>query len=311
MSRQFWAKGIWGVAIVVGCSALAIAAVPQQGQFRGQSQPQTQQLQAPQQIGEPGAHRGPMAGQEGLDHYFVKVLVNANKDEIEMGKLAQQHSRNADVKKVASQMVQDHTNFLNKLESFKRAEHQGSDVHSQQPIQGRAAFRGTPDGTNQQQDQAEPQNAQRPGIQGLQLPQSGQPGNQNTQRFRGMRRGPMAGAAEHGTAAHFAKIMEEVDRNVQQSMMRDLAAKEGTQFDRCYLASQLFGHMWVVEALQSFERDASPQLKPILQEGLQVSQQHLNHVKNLLARLDNQPGSNQGIQQPGANQNNQPRGRLR
>jgi predicted outer membrane protein len=238
----------------------------------------------------------------------VKVLINANKDEIEMGKLAEQHSRNADVKQVASQMVQDHSNFLNKLETFKGAERQGHEVRSQQPIQGRAAFRGaTPDGTNQQQDQVDPQNAQRPGFQGLQ-PQSAQSGNQNTQRFGRMRRGPMAGAAEHGSAAHFAKIMDEVDRNVQQSMMRDLSAKEGTQFDRCYLASQLFGHMWVVEAPQSFEREASPQLKPILQEGLQVSQQHLNHVKNLLARLDNQPGANQGIRQPGANQNNQPRG---
>ena len=90
--------------------------------------------------------------------------------------------------------------------------------------------------------------------------------------------------------------------------MRDLSSKEGAQFDRCYLACQLFGHMWVVEALQSFEREASPQLKPILQEGVQVSQQHLIHVKNLLAKLDNQPGSTQGIQQPDANQNTRPRG---
>jgi predicted outer membrane protein len=249
-----------------------------------------------------------MAAREGLDQYFVKLLVKANKDEIEMGKLAEQRSRNTDVKQLASQMVQDHTNFLNKLASFQGAEHQGREVHSQQTIEGRAAFRGTtPDGKNQQQDQAEPQNNQRPGFQGLQLPpQSAQPGTQNTQRFRGMRRGRMAGAVEHGAAAHFAQIMEEVDRNVQQSMMRDLAAKEGAQFDRCYLACQLFGHMWVVGALQSFEREASPQLKPILQEGLQASQQHLNHVKNLMARIDNQPGSNQGIQQRGANQNNQP-----
>jgi predicted outer membrane protein len=305
MSRNFWAKGVWGIVITVGCSAMAIAALPsQQGQINGQGQPQTQQIQQEQQqqITGPGAHHGMMAGRGGLDHYLLKVLVKANKDEIEMGKLAQQHSRNADVKQLASQMVQDHTTFLNKLESFKGTEHEGREVQAQHGTQGRAAFRGTtPDGANQQQGQANPQNAERPGIQGL-------PGDQNTPRIGGMRRGRMAGAAEHGTAAHFAQIMEEVDRNVQQSMMRDLSGKEGAQFDRCYLACQLFGHMWVVDALQSFEREASPQLKPILQEGLQASQQHLNHVKNLMAKLDNQPASTQGVQQPGARQNTQQRG---
>jgi predicted outer membrane protein len=104
---------------------------------------------------------------------------------------------------------------------------------------------------------------------------------------------------EHGPAAHFAKIMEEVDRNMQQALVRDLSSKQGNEFDRCYLSGQLFGHIWVAEALKTFQRDASPQLKPILQEGLQASEQHLTHIKSLLARLENEPRTNDGLRPRG------------
>ena len=89
--------------------------------------------------------------------------------------------------------------------------------------------------------------------------------------------------AEHTVAAHFARIMEEVDQNIRQSLVKDLSSKQGTQFDRCYLSSQLFGHMWVVEALKTFDQNASlpPLWKPILQEGLQTSEQHLAHAESL------------------------------
>jgi predicted outer membrane protein len=100
----------------------------------------------------------------------------------------------------------------------------------------------------------------------------------------------------HGTAGRFAAIMEQVDRNLQQSMVRELSTKEGGQFDRCYLAGQLFGHMWVVEALKVFGQDASPQLKPILQEGLQTSEQHLQHIKSVLAKIENAPQGHAGLQ---------------
>jgi predicted outer membrane protein len=313
-----WARGIWSVAVTVACGAAAIGA--QQNQPAQQNQGANQAGQQ-NQIGQPaqnnqrqpwngaGANAGmAAAGKADIDHYLIKVLVKANKDEIELGKLAQQRSQNADVKQFATQMVQDHTGFLNKLEAFKKSGNMGAgtQVGTQQPVQRGTAYRGNPEGTpaenglNQQQSQQIPN------------PQVGQQqagGNNPQPRLSGKRMhrehvAGMAGMNEHGGAAEFAKIMEEVDRNVQQAAVRDLSSKQGAQFDRCYLTNQMFCHMWVAEALKTFEQNASPQLKPVLQEGVQATEQHLTHLKMLLAKVEGAPASPSAQLQPRGNRFN-------
>jgi predicted outer membrane protein len=308
MSRQLWIRGIWGIAVSVATSAVAIAAPPPQQGGNPLQQPQQPQQQFQNQTFDRAGTNRPMAGHN-LDHFLVKVLIKANKDEIEMGKLAEQRSSNADIKQLATQMVQDHTRFLNQLEQFKGA--------GGQQMQGRAAFRGTtPDSqTGQPQQQQTPLSQQQvqQQLQHLQNPQNAQqPGNINQpaiagqqgiagqQRIagqQGMRGEHMMG--EHGPAGQFAMIMEEVDRNMQQSLTRELSSKQGAEFDRCYLTGQLFGHMWVVEALKTFQQHASPQLRPILQEGLQTSEQHLTHIKSVLARSENEPRTGRRLQRRG------------
>ncbi len=320
MTKQLWVRGVWGVAVAVVSSALAIAQQnnPSQNQSNTQ-QPNNVQQTNPQQFNQREAQRGPMrtfrdehrgvVGQNDIDHYLIKVLVQANKDEIEMGNLAQQRSNNPEVKQLATQLVQDHTRFLNTLESLKRTGHEAGQQVGNQPIQQRGTgFRGTtPNGIEQQQQTQQQQPALTPDqLRNQRLSDQqqnqvqAQPG-QNNQTMAGRRahQEHMGNMGEHGTAGHFAKIMEEVDRNLQQSMVRELSSKQGAQFDRCFLTGQLFGHMWVVDALKVFEQNASPQLRPILQEGLQTSEQHLNHLKSLLAKIDNEPTSqnaNTGIQ---------------
>jgi predicted outer membrane protein len=315
MTRQLWARGIWGVAVAVACSAAAIGAQltqpAQQNQGAQNSVGQGGQNGQPNQNGQAaqqnwkGAHNPAMAGagRTDLDHYLVKVLVKANQDEIEMGKLAQQRSQNAEVKQLATQMVQDHTRFLSQLESLKKGEAGANPQAGTQPqTQRSTAFRGNIPGesansVNQQQAQPlrNPQVAQQPGGNNAQ-PRIGGKRMHRGEQFAGM-------GGDHGTAGQFAKIMEEVDRNMQQSLVRDLSSKPGAQFDRCFLTSQLFSHMWVAEALKTFERDATPQLKPVLQEGVQATEQHLTHIKMLLAKAENEPAA----AAPGA-RNFQPRG---
>ncbi len=313
MSRQTWARGIWSVAVTVACGAAAIGAQqnqpPQQNQ--GANQPghqngQPGQNDLHQQWNGAGTNTG-MAGKNDLDHYMIKVLVKANKDEIELGKLAEQRSQNPEVKQFAAQMVQEHTGFLNKLESLKSGNMGARTQSGSQPAgQHSAAFRGqtetpTDNGVNQQQQ-----------SQQIPSPQVGQrqTGENNAQpHFGGKRmhrdRAPgMAGMNDHGGAAQFAKIMEEVDRNVQQAAVRDLSAKQGAEFDRCYVANQMFCHMWVSEALKTFEQNASPQLKPILQEGSQATEQHLTHLKALIAKVEGTPTSPNAQLQPRGNRFN-------
>jgi predicted outer membrane protein len=297
MSTQLCARGVWGLAVAVACSGAAIAQQTQRDPQQPQQQSQIRTFEGAQ-----GNRGAAGAGRIDLDHYLVKVLIKANKDEIEMGKLAEQRASNADVKQLASQMIQDHTRFLNQLASIKGTGNPGANPQagSPQQTQGGAAFRGTtPNGQAQQAQtqQAQNQQAQNQQAQNQQhVQQQVQPGVVGQPGIAGQQdhREHMAGMGEHGSAGRFAKIMEEVDRNTQQSMVRELSAKAGAQFDRCYLSGQLFGHMWVVEALKTFEQDASPQLRPILQEGLQASEQHLTHIKSVLAKVESEPRPSAG-----------------
>jgi predicted outer membrane protein len=286
-----------------------IAASPQQQGNQNDPQQRPQFPNRTFQEGNRGLANQGMNGQQGaLDHFITKVLIKANKDEIEMGKVAEQRSNNAEVKQLAQQMVQDHTRFLSQLEQVKGA------GGMQRPTQGRAAFRGAPgdEGQTQQQQpgQQRPLNGQnQPFGQNQQLGnQNQQPGNLNEQGagqpginqqpgFAGQPRMGQRGHMMGGEHERFAKIMEQVDQQMQQAMMQDLNSKQGAAFDRCYLGAQLFGHMWVVQALKVFEQDASPQLKTILQEGLQTSEQHLTHIKSLMAKVDNEPAATGGLQQ--------------
>jgi predicted outer membrane protein len=309
MSRQLLARGIWGAVAVVACGVAAIAVqqtAPAQQIPAAQPNQAVRPTQSAQenQFGQPGqnnpqeqsqrrnwndAQGNPgMAGvgRGDIDHYLIKVLVKANKDEIELGRLAQQRSQNPEIKQLATQMVEDHTAFLNKLESFKKAEN-NPQAGTHQPVQRGTAFRGPTPGatTNNGLTQQQPQQYQVPQV-AQQQPGSGQPRMNDNRMHRGEH---FAGMGDHAMAGQFAKIMEEVDQNMQQSLVRELSSKQGVQFDRCFLSSQAFGHMWVAEALKTFERNASPQLKPILQEGVQATEQHLTHIKSLLAKAENEP----------------------
>jgi len=179
MSRQHWARGVWGIAVAVASSALAIAGAqqnnppqnanqnpsnaPQQNNLQPgnqqQGNPQQAQQQAPMRTFQRNPDPRGMAMYNDVDHYLIKVLVKANKDEIEMGKLAQQRSSNPEVKQLANQMVQDHTRFLSRLESLK---HNGQPAANpqvgHQPMQRGVGFRGiVPEGADQQQPQAQQQ----------------------------------------------------------------------------------------------------------------------------------------------------------
>jgi predicted outer membrane protein len=288
-----------------------------------------------------------MMARTDVDHYLIKVVLQANRDEIAMGRLANQRSANQDVKKFATQMVDDHTRLMSSLQQFQSKQHTGAMPGARQPgyndvnrgtlnnapanttgtqresrdtANDHNATNGTLNGApttagtqGQSQDSANDHNATSGALNGAPAttgtqsqagsdtandhnaanqnqinPAPGsfnQPGR-NGQRFGNQMVGQNGMAGRRSAAHQFATIMEEVANQTQQSVQRELSQKEGAQFDRCYLSRQVMDHMWLVDALTVFERNASPALQPILQEGLQVAQQHLAHAKALLARIE-------------------------
>jgi len=317
MSKQNWARGTWAVAAIVatGVTSAALAQQSASDQTAGQT-PGTVERPA-----NSNQHQGRgMMARTDIDHYLIKVVLQANRDEIAMGRLANQRSANLDVKKFATQMVDDHTRLMSSLQQFQSRQHTGAMPRAKQPAyndvnggtQNNApantigtpaesrdtandhnATSGTLNGVpattgTQSQARSDTANDHNAANQDQINPAPGslnQPGT-NGQRFGNQMVGQNEKAGRRSAAHQFATIMEEVANQTQQSVQRELSQKEGAQFDRCYLSRQIMDHMWLVDALTVFERNASPGLQPILQEGLQVAQQHLAHAKALLARIE-------------------------
>lgn len=354
MSKQNWTRGIWAVAAIMA-TGVALAASPQQtsndpatGQAPGTAQ------RSGQRSADWNQNRGrAINGRADVDSYLVKVVLQANRDEIATGHLASQRASSQDVKKFAMQMVEDHTRFMNRLQQFQGQHHAASSRMNRQPAyntSNRGTFNSaaaTTSGTQSQStDTANDHNASSgtvttsapvtsgtqsqasdtandhnatsgtvtnaaPVTSGTQSQTSdtandhnaagvGQttsaPGTYNQAAPAGRQlRGQMAGqqmagqtemAGRHTAARQFVTIMDEVATQTQRTVQRELSQKEGAQFDRCYLSGQVMDHIWLIEALKVFERNASPGLQPILQEGLQTAEQHLTHAKALLAKIE-------------------------
>jgi predicted outer membrane protein len=300
MTKVHWARGAWAVAAIMA-TGIASAALPQQtpNDPAGGQAPATTQNQRNW-----ADQRGrAMAGRMDLDHFLVKVVINASKDEIASSRIAQQRSSNPDVKKFAMQMVEDHTRLMNRLEQFRGTEHgertRGMRRGDRSPSSG-AINNGL---VTQPQAGAQTTSPAAEGQRGATTQPNavvqGQGGDQGLGRNMADQTGV---AARHNAAREFATVMEEVANQTQRSFERELSQKEGVQFDRCYLGQQVMAHMWLTDALQVFERHASPGLQPILQEGLQVAQQHLTHAKALLSRIEQgQPKSTALQQKEGTN----------
>lgn len=281
MTKVHWARGAWAVAAIMA-TGIASAALPQQIPGNAtEPVPETPQNQPNWQ-----QQRGhAMAARTNLDHFFVKVAIKASKDEISSARLAEQRTSNPDVKKFAMQMVDDHTRLLNRLEQFR-----GTERGERGPGMRRSVAPGAVNGlTARSQTGVETTS---PTVPSGSAAPNAVARDQTGQRF-GRNMPGQTGIAGHHDAAHeFAAIMEEVDDQTQKSLQHELSQKEGVQFDRCYLGQQVAAHIWLTDALQVFERHASSNLQPILQEGLQVAQQHLTHAKALLARIEqSQPKS--------------------
>ncbi len=215
-----------------------------------------------------------------VDHFLTKVIQQANRDEIATAQLAAQRASNPDVKKFATQLVADHTRFMNRLQQFevgKRSTMPGA--RTQGFNQGASNFQPAPATTQSQatSDTANEHNATGSSRQirraRLTRLRTAAPGSGRTRHAR-----------RHNAAHQFIGIMDQVAEQTERSIQRELSQKEGAQFDRCFLSWQVLDHMWLVDALTVFEQNASPGLQPILQEGLQTAQQHLTHAKALLSQ---------------------------
>lgn len=80
--------------------------------------------------------------------------------------------------------------------------------------------------------------------------------------------------------------------------MKALGEKQGAEFDKAYITQQVMAHMAMLGELKGSEPFASEQLKPVIKDGMQMTEKHLQKAKDIMHQMKD--GSSQ--QQANADQ---------
>ncbi len=239
----------------------------------------------------------------GVAQYITDCLVSGNQAEIALARIAQERATDPEVKQFARKMIQDHTAFSQKLQTARgtAGRRQSGD---QSAVESRSALGGEANRDQSNRDQSNREQPNAGQANGAQTngdqPGVGSPGvdiNAAGAQVR-VRRGDTLnttgavgqdGRSQAGGARQFVQMQKEVAAQCLQSMTRELSQKEGAQFDRCYMNSQVVAHMMMADELTVYSKHVSDNLQSTLQEGLQTTRQHLATAKQIAERLE---GSN-------------------
>jgi len=94
-------------------------------------------------------------------------------------------------------------------------------------------------------------------------------------------------AGMRGNAAldQLATIEQRINDRCNQALREELQRKSGSEFDECYIGSQIGGHMHMLAALEVIAQDAQGPLKQIASEARPTVQKHLDDAKQLVAQM--------------------------
>jgi predicted outer membrane protein len=218
-----------------------------------------------------------------VEKFLAGCLLAKNKCEVEFAQLAQQHSQNPQVKEFAQMLERDHQKIVQQLEPWAGGQPGQTTTRTERQIQSTTA-------PGQNDVQRQPSDTTR-------LP--GSPGATQTTRIRTQTEAN--GAQEmSGPFAQLAQIEKQIGERQKQVMLDELQQKSGTEFDKCYVGSQVLAHMQSLAALEVISQQQG-ELAQIAQQAQPIVQQHLEHAKQLAKQLEGaaRAGGTAERQQPG------------
>lgn len=250
----------------------------------------------PSRFNQPGEQAS--QGRHDLNFYITDCLIGANHAEITLARLAEQRATDPEIKQFAQRMIQDHTQFMQKLQQAQGNSQSASGVTPADAAAQSRTAPGQPNGVQQAAGQTPDQSTTNgPGAATNPNQVAGQPGDVNGNL------GPNGRMNQRSAARQFVHLEKQVHDLCLQSKMQELSRKQGAQFDKCYISGQVAAHMDMADHLKVFGPASAGNLQAICQEGLQTTHQHLQMAKQIAERLEGNATS-----QSSANRNVNPQG---
>ena len=239
------------------------------------------------------------------DKEIATWLVIGNQAEVALGNLAQQQAEHPAVKQFAQKMVQDHTQFIQKLQQTAGA----SSGSTSAPTSSFEAERRALDQRASSSEGTAGTSAQRSQRAG------GESGSQ--QKTQSSTSQPSASGLTGSTAAqsgqssgqvNWISLKQQLAERHLETLRAEFENKQGAAFDKAYMTQQVMQHMLMLDELELFQQHVSADLQQVLQEGTATTQHHLAAAKQLVEQLEKQdaggqigrsPTSQPGVSQPG------------
>lgn len=261
---------------------------PQAGQQRfGQPVQQQQRQGQPAQV-QQGQQRitanRPVDGRMNPDMVVAQWLGLYNAEEIALANLAIQHSQNEKVKQFAQTLVKDHTELLNSLQNF------GAQVArlDAAPGQEQRGVAGANQNPNQNPNLNQNQNQRRENPRDV----AANPPGRNAPDTRTGRPEGQPGAAGGPGAQQgmpdFFQINQQIAQRCLAQAQQCWSEKKGSEAEMAFVGQQIVMHEHMLATAETLRQYASPELQNVIDKGIQGTQMHLEHAKNLIRTLDHQ-----------------------
>ncbi len=281
--------GLASMAMLISAQALAQQPAPAQpGQpVRQAIQNRAQQAQNALQQNVQRTVQRPIAGRgTQADAEIATWLILANEKEAAISQAAAQKAKHDSVKQFAQKMAEEHSKTANQLRAFAP----NTPRLSADAAQQRTADR---DGQNENRQNEQAQN---------------EPNRQNeparTDPNSDQNRPALAQDQNRGQGLPMDRIAAEMAQRSLATCLQELSAKQGDEYDHCFMAGQVMGHQenWI--ALETLKKYASPELQSQLQQAVQTTEHHLTQAREICEQLK---GSHAAAEQKTGAQENQKR----
>ena len=314
--RSIMAKGSSGVLAALALLSMSVAQAQQStpspsGERSGAAVQQSERQQTPgARTPSPGsstrqsdsATRGsigvasPTAGSQqqsgAADKEIATWLVIGNHAEVALGNLAQQQAEHHAVKKFEQKMVQDHTQFIQKLQQAAGAS-SGSGSASAPTSSFEAERRALDQRASSSEGTAgaSTQQSRRPGGESGSQPTTQSSSSQSS--ASGLTGSTAGQSGQNAGQVNWLSLKQQLVERHLESLRAAFENKQGAEFDKAYMTQQVMQHMVMLDELQLFQQHVSSDLQQVLQEGAATTQHHLAAAKQLVEQLEKQEAGGQ------------------
>jgi len=238
------------------------------------------------------------ATQQGTsDQQVAACLWAANRNEVEIAKLAEQKAKSDSVKDFAAQMIKDHTQNADKLARVAGnlvnvARGSGDKPREvRRPVIDEAQDRR--EGREEaREDRREGREAAEPAERREGRAEAREDRRAGREEAREERTTTTAAGGREGF--NWVAIHREIADECLKSGKKELGEKQGNEFDKCYMGMQVAAHMKMLDELKVLKNHVSSQFAQDLEQSIETTEHHLSEAKKIMEEIKDKPDRGSG-----------------